>query len=681
MELRFVENGLHFWLQVNEDGVARLLTLGRERRNAPETMEGFRCAEVQITGESNVVHGGHKQVGLMPGWALKHVQTRDVRNEKGRKIEVEQRWQELTVVSHYQFFDGIPVVRAWTDVKNAGAPVDLEAVSSLVLMGLLDEDAPLDNRAQLSIGHNAWCNEVQWRTYTLTQLGHMPFSAPNTTKRISVGSVGTWGSSEYLPMGAFAQRDGKNAYVWQIETSGAWHWEMADVSGVQYLSLSGPNQQDCGWCKTLEAGETFTSIPCAIAFAPEGFEAGIQALTRYRRAIRRENQDNENPSVIFNDYMNCLMADPTTEKEKPLIEAASRIGCKYYVVDAGWYSDGYWWDNVGEWLPAKKRFPGGLMEVLDDIRAHGMIPGLWLELEVMGVKCSLADKVPDEWFFMRNGKRVATRSRYQLDYSNPEVRAYADSVVDRLVKEYGVGYIKMDYNIDAGMGTQTGGVSVGEGLRRHEQAYLDWLDGVYARYPELVIENCSSGGMRMEYSQLSRHSIESVTDQTDYLKMGRIACNAMTAVTPGQAAIWSYPLRDGDEEEVCFNMVNAMLLRVHQSGHLAEMSPSRLALVQEGLELHREIVQETKDGVPVWPLGLADIEDDTFCMGVECGDHTYLAVWNAGKEGHEVSVPCSEYADAQLLYPSKLPRTWAFGQGVLNVTLAGKTACVFKLTK
>ena len=56
-------------------------------------------------------------------------------------------------------------------------------------------------------------------------------------------------------------------------------------------------------------------------------------------------------------------------------------------------------------------------------------------------------------FFMRHGKRVYDRSRYQLDYRNPEVRAYADSVIDRLIKEYGVGYIKMDYNIEPGIGT------------------------------------------------------------------------------------------------------------------------------------------------------------------------------------------------------------------------------------
>ena len=54
--------------------------------------------------------------------------------------------------------------------------------------------------------------------------------------------------------------------------------------------------------------------------------------------IRRPNKDDENLPVIFNDYMNCLFGDPTTEKELPLIDAAAECGCEYYVIDAGWYA-------------------------------------------------------------------------------------------------------------------------------------------------------------------------------------------------------------------------------------------------------------------------------------------------------------------------------------------------------
>ena len=120
--------------------------------------------------------------------------------------------------------------------------------------------------------------------------------------------------------------------------------------------------------------------------------------------------------------MNCLFGDPTTEKELPLIDKAAEAGCEYYCVDCGWYADGPWWDYVGEWLPSKERFPNGLEEVMDYIRGKGMIPGVWLEIEVMGLKCPKADRVPDDWYFIRHGKKVSDRSRYQLDFRNPAVR-------------------------------------------------------------------------------------------------------------------------------------------------------------------------------------------------------------------------------------------------------------------
>lgn len=131
------------------------------------------------------------------------------------------------------------------------------------------------------------------------------------------------------------------------------------------------------------------------------FDEGMGELTRYRRAIRRKNTDNEKLAVIFNDYMNCLWGDPTEEKEMPLIKAAAEAGCEYYCIDCGWYADGFWWDSVGEWQENRRRFPNGLKKVTDEIRKYGMIPGVWLEIEVMGINCEMAKKVPDEWFFMR----------------------------------------------------------------------------------------------------------------------------------------------------------------------------------------------------------------------------------------------------------------------------------------
>ena len=67
-------------------------------------------------------------------------------------------------------------------------------------------------------------------------------------------------------------------------------------------------------------------------------------------------------------------------------------------------------------------------------------------------------------------------------------------MVDRLVGDYGVGYFKLDYNINPGAGTdQRRDSAPAHGLLDHNRAHLDWLDGVLDRHPDLMLENCASG--------------------------------------------------------------------------------------------------------------------------------------------------------------------------------------------
>ena len=65
-------------------------------------------------------------------------------------------------------------------------------------------------------------------------------------------------------------------------------------------------------------------------------------------------------------------------------------------------------------------------------------------------------------------------------------------MIRRLVEDYGVGYIKMDYNINAGVGTDLHADSPGEGLLAHTRAYLAWLDGIFEKYPDLIIETAAA---------------------------------------------------------------------------------------------------------------------------------------------------------------------------------------------
>jgi alpha-galactosidase len=360
--------------------------------------------------------------------------------------------------------------------------------------------------------------------------------------------------------------------------------------------------------------------------------------------------------------MNCLWGDPTEAKELPMIAAAAKAGCEYFVIDAGWYAGLHedWSPTIGAWEPSATRWPHGLKFVLDQIRNFEMIPGLWLEPEVAGVKSMLAQK-PDPWFLTRHGKRVLKNSRFLLDFRNPEVREYLDLVMARLVNEYGVGYIKMDYNVDSLQGTEINADSFGQGLLEHNRAHLAWLEAILDRYPELTIENCGSGGGRMDYAMLSRLQLQSMTDQEDYLKLPAILVGTSAAVLPEQLAIWSYPMANADADQASFNMVTAMQCRIHQSGRLDSLSPAASSQVIEGIRVYKEVLRNhIPTCVPFYPLGTSDVTDRKapLALGMRSPEKKVMAVWRV--DGPAITkVPWA--GDAQLLYPKNLG---------INVTVA-----------
>lgn len=696
------ENGILMLFEVTEEQKVKLLHFSAAPFSDKDIStwggtEPFNVVEVQVSGlDRPGERHGTKYVRTAPGHRLTLKEFRDDRNAVGRKLEVvtQDRETGLIVTSHYQFYDGIAVVRAWTTLYNGGKEdLGIEYVSSFSITGIEKEGIKLpEDKLELWIPHNGWQKELHWNKYRLDELG-MSSTQPEAIRRssntIGINNMGNWSTKEYIPMGYLYNAEAGSSLYWQIEHNGSWYWEIADQDGHLYLKLSGPTEQQSHWWKNLTPGESFESVPVSVGSVLGGFDEAMGELTKYRRAIRRPNADNESLAVIFNDYMNCLFADPTTEKEMPLIEAAKEAGCEYYVIDAGWYADGFWWDYVGEWLPSKKRFPGGLEEVTNRIIEKGMVPGVWLEIEVMGIKCPLADQVPEDWYFIRHGKKVSDRSRYQLDFRNPEVRERATGVIDRLVRDYHVGYIKMDYNIEPGVGTEVDADSFGEGLLGHERAYLRWLESIFEKYPDLVIENCSSGGLRMDYAMLSRYSIQSTSDTEDYIKYSTIAANAPSALTPEQAAVWSYPLKEGDDEEAIFNMVNAMLLRIHQSGHLAEINKERFALVQEGIAYYKKIRADLRGGLPLWPIGPATYQDGWASVAIVNGKKTYLAVWRRGSQETSVTLPHKylrgKEAKAVCAYPADgrgCRYSWNNALGELTVELAEKiSARIFEITE
>lgn len=477
-----------------------------------------------------------------------------------------------------------------------------------------------------------------------------------------------------------AVKGDNSTIMWQIENNGSWHWEISDILDMLYLKISGPTDQENGWYKELKFGEKFESAKVCLTVS-DSFDNTLAEMTKYRRTIFKNNEANKKLPVIFNDYMNCLMGDPSTKKLIPIIDKAAQTGAEYFCVDAGWYADGTWWDSVGEWKPSTWRFPDGLTEVLDYIKSKGMILGLWLKIEVMGIKCPILDEFEDDCFFMRHGKRIIDHGRYQLDYRNKKVRDYATSVIDRLVNEYGVGYIKMDYNIEVGVGTEVNADNFGDGLLEHNRAYLKWIEGMKERHPALILENCGSGGMRMDYAQLSRFHLQSVSDQEDYKNTAYVAAGAPTAVIPEQSAIWSYPLANDSDDAIIFNMVNSMLQRIHLSGEIHNMTDEKFELVKTAIECYKNIRDNIPTAIPFYPIGLPKHKDEWVCVAFKCNDCMRVAVWRMHSEKDSITISFDfEVTDVKMIYPSKDNYKVDKENGNLKVTMPDKyCAAIFEI--
>ncbi len=613
---------------------------------------------VHCTGEDIPDHHGAKFTGGSPGIRMSFAGKREESTARGKCLILTHRDPalDLAVESIYETVGDMPVVRRWTRVINTGSRTfGIEYLSSAMLNNFASPQSFQDD-LRLHFAYNSWQQEAQWRSVRLADAGLIQ-NGNFSVSGVLFSTVGSWPCESYLPMAMIENTRAGVTWFWQLEHNGSWHCEIAQTSArTLYAYLGGPDALHAQAWKRLAPGESYESIPVAVGCVRGGFEQAVGALTHYRRAIQLHPRgDCARCPVVFNDVI-MLEGDQTTANEMPLIDAAAEAGCEVYCMDVGWYTrpGENWWGPVGDWQPNPQRFPGGFRQVTDYIRAKGMVPGLWIEPEVAGLGTALARR-PDDWFFLRHGRRILDHSRYQLDFRNPQVRAYVDAALERLLGEYGIGYIKLDYNINALEGTELRAESSGQGLLGHNRAFLAWLDALLVRHPALTIETVASGSMRMEYSMLSRAQLQSISDQDDYRLYASLTTGCSAALLAEQMGVWSQPREHDTPQAASCNMVNAMLGRIHQSGFLTRLSRASLLQVRQGIAVYKQQIRSyIPQFVPFYPLGMPDVTRSArpAALGMRAQDREFLAVWR--REGpEEVFIPCP-MPEARLLYPADL---------------------------
>lgn len=657
-------------------GVRTLASAGGE----PPARASQPLVEVLTAGEGRA-RGAHRFSETAIGRRLVHAGSTQARAGIWHELCIDLRDQDTGLIAQVCFrsADGVSACQIQVKVTNQGPePVLLLAVTSFAT-GLLGHSV---DDVDLVQGDSEWLGEGRWNRRPLRELApdlNLGLHGQDGKGRVAVVSRGTWSTGGGLPTAGLVDRVSGHAWLWQVEHNGPWRWEVGERRDGAYLALLGPTDLDHQWQQWLAPGESFSTVPVSVAVSEHDLAGAVAALTAHRRALVRPHRDRSTLPVIFNDYMNTLMGDPTTATLLPLIDAAAEAGAEAFCVDAGWYDNGSaWWDSVGEWQPSQSRFPRGIEEVLTRIRDHGMVPGLWLEPEVIGVRSPMADKLPAGAFLQRGGVRLVEHNRYHLDLRHPRAAAHLDEVVDRLVEQLGVGYLKLDYNIDPGPGTDLGADSAGAGLLGHNRAYLAWLDRLLDRHPDLILENCASGAMRMDYAMLSRLQLQSTSDQQDPLLYPPIAAAAPMSVLPEQAANWAYPQPDMSAEQIAFCLVTGMVGRLYLSGRIDLMRPEQRRLVADGVIAYQALRHEIARSIPFWPLGLPGWTDRWVSLGLrpDAGEGpTHLAIWRRPGASRELRCEIPHLAGrdvrTEIVYPAGLApwtTSWDAGTGVLAVS-------------
>ena len=554
--------------------------------------------------------------------------------QEGDALALEQfdRATGLQITTHVALTGSGDGIRVWHRATNGGEG-DL-VVFALSTLSARTAAAP--EELQLTSGRSEWLGEGRWSEASIAALlPDLGFAAVKQPDRTGFGqsSSGGWPTGSVLPTAVLSAPDG-TAVGWQIESSAGWQWSLSRGDGGVVLSAGGPTEREHHGEVRLRRGETFDTVTAGLVVSDAGRDGAFAALTRHRRGLRTVGPADRGLPVIYNDYMNTLMGQPTTEALLPLIAAAAEAGAEYFCIDAGWFTDSTdYWSEVGEWREAPTRFTGGLRAVTDAIRDAGMKVGLWIEPESVGCDSPVSESLPPGAFFQRAGAPVIEQRRKHLDLRHPAARAHLDEVVDRLVREFDVSYLKLDYNIEPGSGTDVAGLSPGIGLLEHTRALRDWLVAVQQRHPGLLLENCASGAMRMDYHLLAVTHVQSTSDQQDAGRYAAIAASAPASVLPEQAGNWAYPAVGMSRGELATTLVSGLSGRLYLAGFLSDLDPSAFTLVQQAVALAKSTRTELMDAMPFWPAGLPQWDDDILVLGLRMPRTTRVFVWSRGLAG------------------------------------------------
>ena len=298
-------------------------------------------------------------------------------------------------------------------------------------------------------------------------------------------------------------QDQGNVYAMNFIYSGNF-MAMAQVS--QYASVRmvmGIHPDGFEW--VLAPGESFQAPEVVCVYSSEG----LGKMTRtfhdlYREHLIRSAYLHKDRPILINNW-EATYFDFNTEKLVDIAREAKKGGIEMLVMDDGWFGRRNSDDNsLGDWIVNENKLPGGLKNLVDQVRAQGLKFGIWFEPEMISPDSDLYRSHP-QWAIHIPGRTPGmSRAQYVLDLSRPEVVDYAYECVASILRSADISYVKWDMNRQL---TDVGSACLdrehqGELFHRYVLGVYEMQERLITEFPDLLLENCSGGGARFDPGML-----------------------------------------------------------------------------------------------------------------------------------------------------------------------------------
>ncbi len=424
------------------------------------------------------IYGGKSSADLLPSWRVEHSDAKD-----GGSISYIDPTTGLRVQTEVRIFadvDAVEWVTRLTNTRKKDTP-------------LIEQLAPLATSVASST------NDVIFHHSSGSTSGptdFLPIDDPLPPRaHMTLAPNGGRSSDGQLPFFNF-EFAGNGGFVLAIGWSGEWQLDV-DRDPSQTVTIRAAQQTTHF---ILHPGESVRTPRILIGRYDGDATAGNNLIRRalLSHYLPRIHGELATPPTAACNWPENQGNDSSEKNQLKLIEESSKAGIEAYWLDAGWFVGG-WPNGVGTWDARPDGFPHGLKVLSDAAHAHHEQFILWLEPERVHAGSKI-DREHANFAFPRQGADAL----YNL--ADPTARKWLTDLLDSKIKEYGVDIYRNDFNIDPLRFWSAADAKDRQGITENhyiEGLYAMW-DDLRARNPGLWIDNCASGGRRIDLETLSR---------------------------------------------------------------------------------------------------------------------------------------------------------------------------------